>query len=631
MTDVFVSYKAEDRRRVRPLVDALEADGFSVWWDEQIGGGDEWRRSIEEHLDAAHCVIVVWSRRSTGSKGQFVRDEAMRAQRRGSYLPVTIDRIEPPLGFGERQAIDLVRWNGDRDDARFRAVAAAVRSICAGEPPLPFAVQRSMRVGRRTIVVGAGATLAAAAAGGWFLLRSRPTEASDSIAVLPFDNLSGDPAQAYFSDGMAEELRSALTRVPELKVVARTSSEIVRNDDARTAAQRLGVANILTGSVRRSANTIRISAQLIDGRTGLARWSEDFDQPLGDALSIQSSIAERVADALQIQLGETAKAVLTLGGTRNAAAHDHFLRANLGREDGSADGLRRAIGELDAAIEIDPNYVLAYAGKSGLLASYGANWARSASELALDLNEAVATARRAIALAPNLAQGHSALGYAFKLQLNFKDSFREMNQSASLPGAGAETFARYALLLAQIGRGSQASGMIARAISSDPLNSKVYGYQAIELFFSRRFAAAVAAARHSLEMNSAATFVRGFLGYSLIMTGSNREALAELAKMPSNSVQALTGKGVVAARMRDRTGVDQAVNQLRATFGDSVNYEQAEIYAQNGDVDLAIDFLKKPVSQKDPGFIFILVDPFLDPIRTDPRFNQIVRSLDFPS
>lgn len=631
MADVFVSYKAEDRRRVRPLVDALEADGFSVWWDEQIGGGDEWRRSIEAHLDEAQCVIVVWSRRSTGPSGQFVRDEAMRAQRRGRYLPVTIDRIEPPLGFGERQAIDLVRWNGDRDDRRFRAVVGAVRAVCAGELPAPFAARGSRHVSRRTVIAASGAAIAAAACAGWFLLRSRPAEASGSIAVLPFDNLSGDPAQAYFSDGMAEELRSALTRVPELKVVARTSSEVVRNDDARTAARRLGVANILTGSVRRSANTIRISAQLVDGRTGLERWSEEFDQPLGDALSIQSSIAERVADALQIQLGETAKAVLTLGGTRNAAAHDHFLRANLGREDGSADGLRRAIGELDAAIELDPNYVLAYAGKAALLASYGANWARSPSELGLDLNEAVATARRAIELAPNLAQGHSALGYAFKLQLNFKDSFRELQASVALPGAGAETFGRYALMLAQIGRGAQANEVMTRAISSDPLNSSVYGYQAIELFLSRRFSAAAGAARHSLEMNSTATFVMGILGYSLIMMGANQEALAEFAKMPVNSYQALTGRGVIAARTRDRLGLDRALHQLQQTFGDSVNYEQAQIHAQNGDFDLAIDFLGKPVSQRDPGFIFILVDPFLDPIRNDPRFKEIIRSMDFPS
>ena len=129
MSDVFVSYKAEDRRRVKPLVDALEADGFSVWWDEQIGGGAAWRHEIETQLNAARCVIVVWSRRSIGPKGHFVRDEAARAQRRHAYLPVRIDKVDPPLGFGEIQAIPIVRWKGDRSDPRYQAVLAAARAI----------------------------------------------------------------------------------------------------------------------------------------------------------------------------------------------------------------------------------------------------------------------------------------------------------------------------------------------------------------------------------------------------------------------------------------------------------------------------------------------------------------------
>ena len=107
MVDVFVSYKAEDRRRVVPLVQALEADGLTVWWDAHIGGGVDWRDSIEEHLDAARCVVVVWSKRSVGREGRFVRDEASRAQRHRTYLPVRIDKVEPPLGFAETQAISL--------------------------------------------------------------------------------------------------------------------------------------------------------------------------------------------------------------------------------------------------------------------------------------------------------------------------------------------------------------------------------------------------------------------------------------------------------------------------------------------------------------------------------------------
>ena len=112
VTDVFLSYKAEDRSRLAPLVEALEANGLSVWWDAHIGGGSDWRESIEQNLERAKCVVVVWSRRSVGPNGRFVRDEATRAQRNGTYLPVRIDKVEPPLGFGETQAISLIHWNG---------------------------------------------------------------------------------------------------------------------------------------------------------------------------------------------------------------------------------------------------------------------------------------------------------------------------------------------------------------------------------------------------------------------------------------------------------------------------------------------------------------------------------------
>src|SRR5437879_2833090 len=134
MGDVFVSYKAEDRARLAPLVPALEADGLPVWWDAHISGGADWRESIQEHLDAARCVIVAWSLRSIASEGRFVRDEASRAQRRGAYLPVRIDAVEPPLGFGETQALELVGWRGDRKDARYQALLTAARALIGGGP-----------------------------------------------------------------------------------------------------------------------------------------------------------------------------------------------------------------------------------------------------------------------------------------------------------------------------------------------------------------------------------------------------------------------------------------------------------------------------------------------------------------
>ncbi|HWI76272.1 MAG TPA: TIR domain-containing protein, partial [Sphingomicrobium sp.] len=366
MSDVFVSYKAEDRRRVKPLVDALEAEGYSVWWDEQIGGGATWRHTIEAELSTAKCVIVAWSKRSVGEEGGFVQDEATRAQQRHVYVPVLIDKVHLPLGFGETQALSLAGWHGDRSDRRYQAILAAVQRNIGAKPRARARPIAPARVDRRTVI--AGGAVAAVAVGGvglWELLKPSAASASGSIAVLPFSNLSGDPTQAYFSDGIAEEIRSALTRISGLKVAGSTSSDAVRNDDAQTAAKKLNVTNILTGSVRQSPSTIRVSAELIDGTTGLDKWSQDYDRSPGDAIKIQTDIAQSVAAALSATLGAVSRAAIDVGGTSNSAAQDLLLKAKaqLKAEDSEAS-LRNVIGLLDSATTLDPKFADAYATKA---------------------------------------------------------------------------------------------------------------------------------------------------------------------------------------------------------------------------------------------------------------------------
>jgi len=256
VTDVFLSYKAEDRARLGPLVDALEAEGFTVWWDADISGGANWQEDIEQHLDGARCVLVAWSKRSIGPGGQFVREEARRAQRRGAYLPVCLDGVEPPLGFGEIQSLSLKGWKGDRAEPQFQAVANVVRGRGSDRRvSQPQADPHTPRVSRRALIAGgAGVAAVTVAGGGWVLLKPAPAN-SKRIAVLPFANLSTAADQAYFAEGIAEELRSALGRIG-MEVIGRTSSDAVKDLDAKAAASKLNVANILTGSVRRSSNTI---------------------------------------------------------------------------------------------------------------------------------------------------------------------------------------------------------------------------------------------------------------------------------------------------------------------------------------------------------------------------------------
>lgn len=631
MSDVFVSYKAEDRRRIRPLVEALESDGYSVWWDEHIGGGASWRDAIETELDGAKCVIVAWSKRSVGREGQFVRDEASRAQRRGTYLPVLIDNVEPPLGFGETQAISVAAWKGGRSDKRYQVVLAGVRSIIEGKPvPAGSSVRFEPTFSRRAAVAGGAAAVVAAASAGWFLFK--PTAAAaKTIAVMPFANLSGDPAQAYFSDGLAEELRSALSRIAQLQVVARTSSEAVRNEDVKTAAHKLGVANVLAGSVRRSPSTIRINAQLIDGSTGLERWSQSFDQPIGDSLAIQTSIAQSVADALSIQLGQEGKAALTLGGTTNVNAYELLLKSDPARSDDTKVGMERSLAFINAALDLDPQYAQAFARKALTLNGYTGFYAETTEETEEGLAKAEAAARRAIALAPNLAQAHVALAQVLKNQIRFKPAFSELQRGVRLGPNSAEAQSTYAFSLSQLGRYKDAWEAVRRAEALDPLNPRVFQSVSNIQLAARQYPAAAATARRALALAPGWTSVRSALSNALLLEGRLGDAEAEYSKLPPADVHGLMGLAVVAALNHDIGKSDTLVAKIREKFGDNASYQYVQIYAQRREADAAITNLRRAVEVRDPGLAGIKVDPFLDPIRGDPRLVEIIRALGFPA
>jgi TolB-like protein len=631
MSDVFVSYKAEDRRRVKPLVQALQADGFSVWWDEQIGGGDEWRRSIERELDAAKCVLVVWSKRSSGPEGRFVRDEASRAMERGVYLPVRIDNIRLPLGFGETQALSLTGWRGSGEDERVRAVIAAVRAIVAGKPH-EGGHSRTFDhdVSRRGVLAGGAAAAAAIAGiGGWFLLRPASAEASGSIAVLPFANLSTDPGQAYFSDGLAEELRSALARAG-LQVVGRTSSEAVGKADAETAAKKLGVANILTGSVRRSPETIRVSAQLVKGSDGLERWSQDYDRRPGDALTIQSDIAQNVAQALSVALGTAAKAALAVGGTSNAAAQDLYLKAREQLKAGDSEAVyRTAIGLLDSAIAVDPKFADAYAWKS-LALNYMTGSIANAPGFDAGYAQAANIARQSIALAPNLALGHVALATAYEFQLKLPDASAEYRTAQSLPDVDIGNQLHYVIFLTRLGAPAAALDIVHQVQKRDPLNPIAFGREGYVLGYSRRYAEAISPLQRAIQLAPTISRNHSTLGLCLMQLGRNAEAEAEYRKAAPDEIYRLTGEAILFAREGNNAASDAAVERARQIFGDAASYQYAEIYAQRGDKERALAALDHALAIHDPGLTTLRVDFFLDPLRSDPRFAALEQKLNFP-
>ena len=628
--DVFLSYKAEDRARLVPLAQALEAEGFSVWWDVHIEGGTNWHEDIVEHLESAKCVVVAWSKRSVGPAGQFVRDEARRAQRRNVYVPIRLDPIEPPLGFGEIQALSLKGWKGDRFDPRFQALASAVRSHISGKPALHrHAYQEHRDVSRRALLAAGAGVAVLAAAGGWYVLNSGQENAK-RIAVLPFANLSGTDDQAYFAEGIAEELRSALSRIG-LQVIGRASSAAVKDLDTKIAAAKLGVGNILTGSVRRSPGAVRVNAQLVGGSDGVQHWAQTYDMAAADEIKIQADIAANVAQALSIALNEGGKSALTLGGTTDAGALDLFLRASdLYSNDTSDSALRQAIALLDSAIQRDGNYANAYRLKARALELLGTSSPKSASEMANTVAEAAAAARKAIAIAPKLGPAYAELALIEQDQYNYAKAFKYIERALTLSPDDPLVLPSAMYIKRYLGDPRDALSLADRLVQLDPLNAITYTRRASVLIALRRYPEAIDAARKSLELAPQRTSPHQLIGDCLVLMNRLNDARDEYQKVPADDVFRLAGEAIIAGLSRDLAAVNRIIAQMRELFGDAASYNYAQVYAQAGEKDRAFSALSTAFNVRDAGLTGLKTDPFLDPIRSDPRFAALIRKLRFP-
>ena len=632
MNEVFVSYKAEDRARLKPLVAALEAEGFNVWWDAHIGGGTDWRDEIQQHLDAARCVIVAWSTRSVGSEGRFVRDEASAAQAAGSYVPIKIDVVKPPLGFGEVQAIDFIGWKGKRTDPRFVALVDAVNAHLTGEAPVVRrAVVAAPTVSRRTALAGGVGALAVAGVGGWALLKPGAAAASNRIAVMPFNNMSGDPAQAYFADGIAEELRGALSRIG-MQVIGKASCDAVKDLDIPAAAAKLGVANILTGSFRRSPETIRVGAQLVNGKDGVEKWAQNYDRAPGDTIKIQSDIATQVAGALSIALGAAKKAALTLGGTANAKAQDLYLQAeSLGKSADSPEALHKMTALYDAALATDPNYGDAHLGMANALARYAVQYVANPVEMAETLDRAEQSAKRATALMPGSGRPAALFAEISASRLDFVGALRGFEQALAAEPNDGFVLRKALNNLPWLGDGARALALADRYIALDPLNSVAHYDRGLCLYALRRHSEAIEAFNKALAIAPQRKTPRYVASHSLILLNRPGEARTVLAKVPADDGFRQTDEAILAARSGDRAGAEAIIAKMRNAYVDAASYQYGQIYAQLGDADRAFAAFDKAVEVRDPGLIELKRDPFLDPLRRDPRYAALLTRLKFPA
>jgi adenylate cyclase len=461
-----------------------------------------------------------------------------------------------------------------------------------------------------------------------------------SVAVLPFVNMSGDAQQEYFSDGLTEEILNSLARINELQVSARTSSFFFKGKaaDIGAIAHKLNVASVLEGSVRRAGHTIRVTAQLNNAVTGYHLWSQTYDRDVGDVLKLQTDIANAVASALRVTLLGNVAAKIEIGGTRNPAAFDAYLRAsNSYRRFGPANlaagalntkGLQEALAAYTEAIDADPEYALAWAGRSLAFTDF-ARALVAGPDVIDNFNKGQSDARKALALAPDLAESHLALANFLAGSLDLAGAFAEYERALALAPGNATLLKEYGAFADLIGRSDDGLAAARRLLILDPLNGMNHFGLGVSLAFARRYREAIAAFTDAKALAPEDLTVNMWLGIAYYLNGDLQSAIA-----PCQKAGELNGPWCLAMtyeKLGRRAEAEMMLARVKAIGGDRFAEGYADIYAQWGDTARALDWLDTAMRNKDPYLAYTKVNPFFDPLRKEPRYQAIERALKFPN
>jgi serine/threonine-protein kinase len=451
-----------------------------------------------------------------------------------------------------------------------------------------------------------------------------------SIAVLPFVNMSGDKEQEYFSDGLSEELLNDLARINELQVAARTSAFSFKGKDAdiSTIARKLNVASVLEGSVRRSGHTIRVTAQLNNAVTGYHLWSETYDRDLGDVLKLQTDIATAVATALKVTLLGNDVAKIELGGTRNLRALDAYLRASkafLAHE--HAADLQAGIADYSEAIRQDPGYALAFAYRSMAFASYARNYATGPA-IHESYTKAQTDAHKALVLAPELAEAHSALAIVLRDSLEFTRAAEEYQRAVALAPGNARLLSGYGDFAAEMGQSEAGLAAARHALVLDPLSADAHLWLGYALMAARRHAEAIVAFTTAKGLAPSSGLANAWLSLAYYATGDFQSARTACEGADDGNKPFCFA--LIYEKLGRHADARQTLSRLQAESGDASAVFYAMIYAQWGDAARALNWLDTAVRHRDPYLIKVRYTYLFDPLRNEPRFQAIERALKFP-
>jgi TolB-like protein/DNA-binding winged helix-turn-helix (wHTH) protein/Flp pilus assembly protein TadD len=459
-----------------------------------------------------------------------------------------------------------------------------------------------------------------------------PSLDNTSIAVLPFVDMSPGRDQEYFSDGLSEQLMNDLAKIAALKIVGRSSAFQFKgkSEDLRVVGRKLGVANLLEGSVRREGNHVRITAELIKVDDGFQLWSQTYDREMKDLFAVQDEIARAATEALQVKLlGGNGHPVPTNLGSENPEAYQAYLLANyFFRRGAGKEDVDKALTYIDTAIKLDDKYAPAWALRASvrnMMAEGGLTDVTDGFRRARD------DAERATALDPNLASAYLALA---RTQIYHDWDWDTANtclaKAAALEPGSSEVLGARSYLSRALGNLDQAVKLYDQAVDLDPLRANAHLGLGYLLYMAGRYDEAQAALQKALDLNRQAAFVHADLGEILLAEGKPQKALAEIEKEP-NDWQKLTDQAIAYHSLGRVQDSNAALAELVAKHRTDSAYQIAEVYAYRGESDKSFEWLERAYKQRDAGLPDIKVDPLLRALRHDPRYTELLKKMHLPT
>ncbi|HUG46212.1 MAG TPA: TIR domain-containing protein [Sphingomicrobium sp.] len=571
MSRIFLSYSRENVDAAKQLADCISNSGHEVWWDRHLQGGSRFTNEIDRQLKESDAVVVLWSESSVQSA--WVQDEAAEGRDSGRLVPVALGSAKPPLGFRQFHTVDLGSWSGEGKPDAIDDLLAAIESTCRSDSRTRKA--DSAETGKR-----AGKL---------------------SVCVLPFANMSGEPEQEYFSDGISEDIITDLSKVSALSVVARNTAFTFKGQslDVKDVAKSLGVSHVLEGSVRKAGNRVRITAQLIDGAAGDHVWADRYDRDLDDIFAIQDEISKAIVQALQVKLLPKEKSAIESRGTSSVDAYNLYLMARQQWIGGSFGTYRdQAIVRIcRQATALDPDYARAWALMA--LAQAELRFWHGKEESALP------AAERALEIDPDLAEARCVKAHYLEEEGRQEEANKEIEQALKLDPESWEVNREAARMLFRQGRIAEAVPFFEKAsalMDTDFHNPSMLltCYQSLGDEQNRRRAAVIVRDRTERA----------------------------LAKDPTNALAAAYGASALAMlgdHQRAREWIERAL--LLDPDNLSMRYNLAcALIVDLKDTDSALEVLEPFFEQvvSSTHIKHMDADPDFDSVRDHPRFNTML-------